>query len=170
MTFDLGVTNDIANGKWNQPSRTASRYRKYALSSLLKSPFTFLSRYCPRCVCTRLNRFFLHLVGRRFALYLEQTCGSGQEQVRTLGSSGAHTAQFGQKLTCQKSVYRAMATGDTRVIDLLVRGAMHTQHLPLGTNYYLQCRITQCLNLECCIFVSSKWVSFHCFLSVCSRI
>ena len=134
-----------------------------------KTPFTFLPRYRPRCVCARLNRFFLHLVGRRFTLYLEQTCGSGQEQVKTLGSSGAHTAQFGQKLTCQKSVYRAMATGDIRVIDLLVHNTKHTQHSPLGANYYLQCKnITiQCLNLYKLLhFVSLKWVSFYCFLSV----
>ena len=45
-----------------------------------------LSRYCPHCVCVRLNHFFSHLVGWRFALYLEQTCGSGQEQVKTLGA------------------------------------------------------------------------------------
>ena len=28
--------NDIANEKYNQPSKTACRYRRYALSSLLK--------------------------------------------------------------------------------------------------------------------------------------
>ena len=57
--------------------------------------------------------------------------------------------QFGQKLTCQKTVYRAVATGDTRIIDLLVRDTKHTQHSPLGASYYLQCKnITiQCLNL-----------------------
>ena len=48
MTFDLGdidnITqvkvyvniNDIANGKCNQPSTTECRYRRYALSRLLK--------------------------------------------------------------------------------------------------------------------------------------
>ena len=96
---------------------------------------TFLSRYCPRCVCARLNRFFSHLVGWRFALYLKQTCGYRQEQAKTPGSNGAHTAQFGQKLTCQKNIYRAMATGDIRVIDLLVRDTKHSQDSSLDANY-----------------------------------
>ena len=56
-------------------------------------------------------------------------------QAKTLGSNGAHTAQFIQKLTVyssQKSVYRAMAMGDVIVIDLLVHDMTHTQHSPSG--------------------------------------
>ena len=40
--------------------------------------------------------------------------------------------QFGQKLTHQKSINRAMATGDIEVIDLLVHDATHTQHETRG--------------------------------------
>ena len=125
-----------------------------------------LSRYCPHCVCARLNHYFSHLVGWRFALYLEQTCGSGQEQVKSLGSSGAYTAQFGQKLTCQKSVYRAMATGDIRVIDLLVHNTKHTQHSPL------QCKnITiQCLNLYKLLHFCIIEVGFLLLFLVCVQV
>ena len=44
---------------------------------------------------------------------LDEVAGA---QAKTLGSNGAHTAQFGQKLTWQKSVYRFMAMGDIRYI------------------------------------------------------
>ena len=37
-----------------------------------------------------------------------------------------------QLYSCQKSIYGAMATGDVRVIDLLVHDTMHTQHSPSG--------------------------------------
>ena len=56
-------------------------------------------------------------------------------QAKTLGSNVAHTVQLGQKLTVysrQKNVHRAMATGDIRVIDLLMRDTTHTQHSPSG--------------------------------------
>ena len=71
MTFDLGdidnITqvkvfvnvNDIASGKCNQPSTTACRYRKYALSSLLKPPSheQCQSGLDPDSVCMTISLF-----------------------------------------------------------------------------------------------------------------
>ena len=121
-------------------SRNKSLLQNFCLADELEA----ISARCIGDIAERQAQSFLLTPGRQalgsalrtdlrvWAGTLDEVTGA---QAKTLGSNGAHTAQFGQKLTVyshQKSVYRAMTTGDVIVIDLLVHDMTHTQHSPSG--------------------------------------